>query len=354
MTRSVLAATLMATATIANLASAAEPKTLTLEKQEIHDKALGATAATILKPKGWNLESKVTWTPHLIHQVNFVVTVSHPTSGERFQTIPLASFVYIDNFPMRPNTFDTVYSGLWCEPKSPVEFTKLALKKSTTATKNAKIIDTTDLPDVAKQYGKLAATPVNEATKIRIRYDEEGTTYDEDLYVAFGYSTMDTGYGGKMTIFAPIIHTFSLRAKKGELDKATPRMLAIAHSFQTTQDLEVARMKGVSAAMNRHYDALAAIDKVSKQISANNDSMIAMIRSERETRWASEDRASRKFSEYIRGVEGYSDGKNVYTVPSGYSNVWSDSNGTVILSNESGYDPNQTENGSWKMLKTVK
>jgi hypothetical protein len=113
-------------------------------------------------------------------------------------------------------------------------------------------------------------------------------------------------------------------------------------------------MAGVAKLMDQFYDEQAAIAELSRRISANNDAMLAMMRAEREDRWAREDVRAKKFSDYIRGVDNYTDGKTTYTVPYGYSQIWSDGSGTVILSNDSNYDPNRTERGTWNELKPVK
>jgi hypothetical protein len=65
------------------------------------------------------------------------------------------------------------------------------------------------------------------------------------------------------------------------------------------------------------------------------------------------DVAHEKFSKYVRGVENYvtPDGKAKVTLPSGYSNVWTNGNGEYILTNNSLFNPNQQFSGTWLQAK---
>jgi hypothetical protein len=356
MTRFVLLAAVFAfLAALTAKAYGAEPKKLVLERTSLKDPTSQTTACTFLKPKGWEVDGKIDWVPSMVHQANLGIKISNPKGTERYRTLPMAVFLNITNYPIQLNRFDLLYSGLYCETMSPNDLFKAAFDKFGLdgKTDGVRFVETTELPDVAKQYAKATGLNTVEAGKTRLQYDENGTTYEEDFYFVYGYVSTRIS-GNTMTQFFPLIHCFGIRAEKGELNAATPRLLSIAHSMQTTREFELVRAEGLANLMNTFYNRIAEIDRISKQISANNDSMIAMIRSDRESRWAAESKASKKFSDYILGVEGYTDGKSLYTVPSGYSNVWSDGNGTVILSNESGYDPNQTESGTWKTLKQAK
>jgi hypothetical protein len=67
----------------------------------------------------------------------------------------------------------------------------------------------------------------------------------------------------------------------------------------------------------------------------------------------SQDRISRSFSEYIRGVETY---RNPYEnrpiqLPSGYANAWVNRSGEYILSPQAGFDPNIGSNIEWRRLE---
>jgi hypothetical protein len=60
------------------------------------------------------------------------------------------------------------------------------------------------------------------------------------------------------------------------------------------------------------------------------------------------------FGQYLRGVDSWTDGDgNKVELTSGYSNAWSKSDGSYILSNNPAFDPNVELGGtqSWGRMK---
>jgi hypothetical protein len=353
MTRRLLTAALLLAPA---LAAAADPnKAVVLERVALSDPILGKSpACTILKPKGWKASGQVNWEPGTIHQAHVDLTVSDPDSLAQFKTTPVPYFGSDSGNGLGKKRFDPYYSGLYCDPLTPVELHAAVLEAfPDAAPKGTKVVKQTDLPDVAKVFAKQTGLTVH-AGRTRLTYKVDGVAVEEDFYLVLGYTATRLPTGGTFYQFWPLGQPFSLRAEKGKLDDATPLLMAVAYSYQPTEALGLAKAKGLATLMGQFYDQIAALDRLSKSISANNDAMLDMIRTGREARWAAEDRAAQKFSDYIRGVDRYTDGKSSYTVPYGYSGVWSDGSGTVILSNDRGYDPNRSERGTWSELKPVK
>ncbi|MGF2411922.1 hypothetical protein [Ferruginibacter sp.] len=57
------------------------------------------------------------------------------------------------------------------------------------------------------------------------------------------------------------------------------------------------------------------------------------------------------FGQYLRGVENYTDESgNKIELTSGYTNAWSKSDGSYLMSNNPAFDPNVTFNEDWKRL----
>ncbi|HMG15625.1 MAG TPA: hypothetical protein VK590_09270 [Saprospiraceae bacterium] len=80
-----------------------------------------------------------------------------------------------------------------------------------------------------------------------------------------------------------------------------------------------------------------------------NNSMIQSYQAQQR----SEDRVYEGYSDYMRGYQNYTDPNSgdVYKLSSGYNNAWTDNNGSVVLSNDAGYDPNAGGGGStWSSL----
>jgi hypothetical protein len=108
------------------------------------------------------------------------------------------------------------------------------------------------------------------------------------------------------------------------------------------------------------YDQIAAAAQLSRQISANNDAMIASIdRQLAATRSASSGTASRsandKFSDYIRGVDTVDDpyyGTSQHSYNEKYH--WTDGYGSYRNANDPTYNPNQNENGNWQLMQPAR
>jgi GTP-sensing pleiotropic transcriptional regulator CodY len=58
------------------------------------------------------------------------------------------------------------------------------------------------------------------------------------------------------------------------------------------------------------------------------------------------------FNDYIRGVDKWEDSSgNTIELNNGYDYAWQNNDGSYILSNEHGFDPNTTHTGTWTSLK---
>ena len=63
------------------------------------------------------------------------------------------------------------------------------------------------------------------------------------------------------------------------------------------------------------------------------------------------DKSSEWFSQYIRGVDNWTDeGGGKVELTSGYSNAWQKKDGSYILSNDPSFDPNVVLQESWSRL----
>jgi hypothetical protein len=354
MFRRVLSSAILS-AVVSTAGIAAPPKTLVLEKIEVPDSKGKIVASTLYQPKGWTCDMEAKWYPNWHHQACLEGSVSDPNSLERYQALQWSRCIHATGMVggWSPPQLSNYLGSLYLEPMKPSELFETTFMKHGFKNLNAKIVEHKEMPEVAAMFIKSTGIKNILANKTRITYKIGRDEVEEDIYLICDYNVTDTAGGGKLTLCGPTVPPFALRAAKGKLDDATPKLLSIVHSHKVTEAYIHGVVNGFQKMSNDFYDNIAVIDRVSKQVSANNDAMISSIRNERTTRWANEDRASKKFSDYILGVDAVTDGRNTYTVPVGYSNSWSDGS-TIILSNDTNYDPNQTERGTWNPLKPTK
>ena len=151
-----------------------------------------------------------------------------------------------------------------------------------------------------------------------------------------------------------------------------PVFAAIAKSFRPNPSWQ-ARYQAINTFLTQQfnlqlqagYDQIAAAGRLSRQISANNDAMIASIdRQLQASRTSSGGGAaggaagrspSDKFDDYVRGVDTTDDpyyGTSQHASNEQYH--WTDGYGSYRNTNDPSYDPNQSEVGSWKLLQPAK
>jgi hypothetical protein len=102
---------------------------------------------------------------------------------------------------------------------------------------------------------------------------------------------------------------------------------------------------GVSTAGN--------VGSLSNYFQQANESINEGIIQRYENEQLSNDRIAEGYSDYTLGYQNYTDPNTgeVLKLSSGYENAWTDNNGSVVLSNDAGYDPNVGGSSSWSSLE---
>jgi hypothetical protein len=316
--------------------------------------AKNMVAGTFLKPKGWKSTGGMKWYMESTHQVCFEAKVYNPDGLEQYEALPWCYCTWMTRpiFPLRP--MSNYLGNQVLPPMAPKDVIEKVSLPAARKGLNPRVVGHRDMPDVAKYFAAASGSNNVRATRTRVEYRLNGQWVKEDFYLILSYTSMDIGGGNVTTLWGPVVPPFALRAAKGELDAATPKLLAIAHSGWINPKWadEVAYVQ--SLFMKRMNNGIVDAGKLSKQISANNDHILNLMRQSRETRWAAEDRAAKNFSDYIRGVQVYAGGggRNVQ-LPGGYSHAWAGSNGTYVLSNDPNFNPNDSGNTTWTQLRAV-
>jgi hypothetical protein len=94
------------------------------------------------------------------------------------------------------------------------------------------------------------------------------------------------------------------------------------------------------------------VGSLSNYFQQANESINEGIIQNYENEQLSHDRVAEGYSDYTLGYQNYTDPNTgeVYKLSSGYDNAWTDNNGSVVLSNDAGYDPNVGGSSSWSSL----
>lgn len=96
--------------------------------------------------------------------------------------------------------------------------------------------------------------------------------------------------------------------------------------------------------------------RLSEAITRNSREISSMYSDAYWKRQESQDRMAQNFSDSIRGVERYSSPHEKFPVqlPGGYQNAWAGANGSYVLSNETGFDPNVASTTNWTLMNTAR
>ena len=201
---------------------------------------------------------------------------------------------------------------------------------------------------------------------VKVTYSLGGRLVEEEFYAVFFRNTIpyDGPQGRTYQINWGLFTLCSFRAPAGTLDKRRPVFAAVAKSLRYNPAWGT-RLNAIQQYLNaefnlnlqRGYAQIAAAAQLSRQISANNDAMLANI-----DRQLAQSRSAPvgggrspedKFSDYMRGVDTLDD---PYYGSTQLSNTqqfhWTDGFGSYRNSNDVSYNPNQSEVGNWTPMRT--
>lgn len=334
----------------------------------------GIPVCAFMAPATWKEKSQVKWTySNMSNPVTAAVNIENPSNEEACFLYPAALF-----FCLRPdggrNRPGQSYGGLiYTRSVGEPAPTLLAIvQRLRTGMDNFKVIGSRDMPDLPKSLH----TPSSQNQKgvgVKVTYEFNGKPIEEEFYGVFDFIKIpyDGPQGRTWQINWGITGLHSFRAAAGTLEKRLPIFTATMKSFKPNPAWQE-RVKAVNAYLgeefNRQlkagYDNIAAAGRLSKQISANNDAMLARIDKQlaasqaarRPAGTETEPRTSTdKFDDYVRGVETVDDpywGTTQRSFTEQYH--WTDGYGSYKDSNDPTYDPNQHERTAWQLMQPTR
>jgi hypothetical protein len=331
--------------------------------REVHDAAQGGMLAGVVSaPASWKVDVNIAWNYEDI-SAPLQVTSSFVNPASPEAVFGFGSYPCFDLQPRGYFQPGRRYGGLlYARPQPPVGTLAGFVREARHGADGLRFVGSKDLPDLPAAM-RLPPSPDQHGVGVKVAYDLDGKPIEEEFY-AVHYVTRipyDGPQGRTWQINWGLADIHSFRAPAGTLDRRRPVFAAVAKSFHANPAWE-ARVKAVDAYLadqfNRQlqagYDQIAAAGAVSRQISANNDAMIANIDQQLASSGATPTaRAeSDQFDDYIRGVETVADpyyGTSQQDANAQYH--WTDGYGGYRDANDPTYDPNHTEVGSWTPMQ---
>ncbi len=335
--------------------AAVKAQTIHLKPFAIRDSQMGGiTAFQIIAPADWHKSGGVFWNSNLANLVVADVSISAPDQSAGFFIHPSPLFIsgQIENqWPQ-----GQLYLGMVARtiPNSPVDYLRqFVLPQRRSGVQNLHLIKHEDLPQWASQIATTNGQPggitQGYGTCARFSYTENGEDWEEDFYCVLIVSRANMG---PQNLFWLADRNMSVRAKPGRLNMLKPLANIFVNSFRLDK-----RWYGRFIQVQRQWIAfqqqqIADAGALSDAISRANDQFDQAMMKTWDNRQRAEERASREFSEYIRGTENYSDPVNDIQVelPGGYGHAWTNTMGEYILTDDSGFDPNRNSNADWEPI----
>jgi len=307
-------------------------------------------AVSFLIPAGWKAEGGVQWFPDFSVLANLLMKVTDPQTGATIEFLPIQNFTWLTQMvvPMSPGT--NYLGNILYQPVTDLaQFIQIFyLPGALRQLQGARIVSGEDLPKVAAQVAQTHGGPCTaKSGRIRYEYQASGQPWEEDVYVTLVYTPMQ-----QITLWS-VTSAYAFRAPKGQLDRLTPIMNTTVSTLRMSPDWYGGYMYVQKLFLDRMNQGIRNARAISETITRNSEEIRRMFDDSYRQRSQSQDRISRSFSEYIRGVETY---RNPYEdrpiqLPSGYANAWVNRSGEYILSPQAGFDPNIGSNIEWRRLE---
>ena len=307
-------------------------------------------AVSFLIPAGWKAEGGVQWFPDYSVLANLLMKVTDPQTGATIEFLPIQNFTWLTQMvvPMSPGT--NYLGNILYQPVADIaQFIQIFYVPSTLRQlQSARIAAHEDLSKVAAQVAQtLGGQSTVRSGRVRYEYQAGGQPWEEDVYVTLVYTPMQMG------MLWSVKSAYSFRAPKGQLDRLTPIMNTTVSTLRLSPDWYGGYMYVQKLFYDRMNQGIRNARAISDTITRNSEEIRQMFSDSYRQRCQSQDRISRSFSEYIRGVETY---HNPYEdrpiqLPSGYTHAWVNRSGEYVLSPQPGFDPNVGSNIEWRRLE---
>lgn len=312
-------------------------------------------AASFLLPANWQAEGGVQWNTSrcLSDIVQLSVHAASPDKKYELFVFPTTQFDWVNNDQMM-YALRTGGYGSGCTIAQPVDAAGYIMQampqlvKATAVSAAPIAAMEQQLKQQAAQYSAPGYTIVPSAAEGKLQFADgsEGIA----LCIISQIIQSIPGYdGSNISHFqTAVTNRVVLKYPKGE-DK---RARNIMSTIQSSVRVNPVWMNAIQSMFNNIRKMVQ--DETWKRIQISQQAQQEIsnnITRGWEQRNDNPDKSSQWFSEYIRGVDTWTDGGgNKVELTSGYSNAWQKSDGSYLLSNDPSFDPNVTFQENWSRL----
>jgi hypothetical protein len=351
--------TLIGTSVMQVYDSAVSASTLRFHRATVTDNLLvngspmiGGTAATYLVPTGWNFTGSVFWRANPTAPASLDVRVSNPNTLDAVQIFPPGQFAFggpLGGSP--PFSVGDLYYGNEIQP-IPADvltlITQIVIPRLRPGISYT-VVSQEETPLYAQAVrAEYPANSTVTAGRVRIEYDVNGQTVEEDFYCALSIMPI----AGTSITYWGADRPLALRAAKGQLDSHAALLMTIAQSETIDLHWYNKYSQLIQIMLTVQLQNIQLAGQLSQYISQTSNEILDSSMDAYWARSAAEDQIHESFTQYIQGASTYYDSDNDrnFIFPGYYEDAWVNNLGDYVLSDNANYNPNVSLGGSWQKL----
>jgi hypothetical protein len=306
-------------------------------------------ALRLLVPADWRVEGGIVWRHDRAILATAVMRIFN--GSEELNLLPIEQFAQVNpgyGFGVGSN-----YLGSELQPAmDPQTFVaRIVMPRYRRQLGAVTPVGGEELPNVAQAAQSAGMPPQMRAGRFRFAYALANRQMEEDVYCVLGYTPVPA----VQSIYWSPMQLYSIRAERGQLEHKSKLMQAMVSSSRINLQWFNAYLQVWEMWKANVMQSIQNAGHLSRYIAGINNQISAMNRQAWEQQQGSQDRISRRFSEYIRGVDTYQNPVTNQPVqlPGGYGRAWTNALGEYIVSDSPSYNPNLGSSTNWQPLQRV-
>ena len=331
--------------------AAAAKGTMRFTQQTIKDPAANdVSAVTFLLPQGWQFDGHIVWLHQFSVLANLRLRLWDTNTSTTIEWLPTQHFSYTDQLPGLLQPGANWMGGVVAAPVTdPIQFVEnFWTPQALPHLRNRRPTARDDFPGIAHQAVANDAGWQAKAVRLRYAFEQQNQPWEQDVCFTLAYAPVKAGVAmwnvqRAYTCFAPKggldAHASLIKAVIANVS-LTPEWLATASVVKQLQRQGFQQQMADTAAFGRKLqDYTAHIRQLGQQM--------------HEERMKSFDRIAESQREYLGGVETYNDPyqRQAVFMPAGYKAYWVNQKGEVVLSEQTGYNPNAGDVNDWRKME---
>jgi hypothetical protein len=320
---------------------------MTFLKHEVRDReGTGLVAATYLVPKEWKVQDRLSWEYRdCFNPIRYSAKLQNSDGLMKIEVFPDISASWM----LGP------YGTQGLRPPANVKDALKQFVNSVRPGRKVKIVSEKVIPGSSTPPTPMGGSITQTSTAggiLRVQYQEKNRTVEEEFYATLtALKVSSQGVVYLETTIWTLSGLCACTAPGGNLEEVRKLVLTIRSSTRLELPFYNRYVQVQKLLQDQAYARIYQAGQLSRIISQTSAEISKTISDGYYERQRSNDRINEQFSDYIRGVDRYSDGSGTtYQLPSGYTNAWVNNRGEYLLTDQTGFNPNVEFKEDWKPL----